>query len=240
MSEVDASAANGETSDSGAGAGAGDAGAGEGNQGQGGQDTTIIGGGGGNNQANKTEGEGEGGQSADSGDKGTDEGTGDGAPESYADFVIPEGVAVDGPLMEGFKAVAKELNLSQEAAQKIVDIQTKHVLAQEQAKQDQAKQVVQNWTNELKADPVFGGDKFDENVATVQKAIRTFAGENIAEIEAIFNGTGLGSHPSIVKMFLEIGKRISEDSFQHGHAVNNAPKDAAEVLYGPTGVREKQ
>ena len=55
-----------------------------------------------------------------------------GAPEEYADFTLPEGMEADPDLIAEFKAEAKRLNLSQEDAQKLVDIQAK--LAEKQSK----------------------------------------------------------------------------------------------------------
>ena len=49
----------------------------------------------------------------------------EGAPEQYAEFALPEGFQVDTAVMDEFKGLAKELNLPQATAQKLVDLQAK-------------------------------------------------------------------------------------------------------------------
>ncbi|HET9131900.1 MAG TPA: hypothetical protein VFO86_13180, partial [Terriglobia bacterium] len=46
----------------------------------------------------------------------------EGAPEKYADFTLPEGFKFDDKTLEAATAVFKDLNLSQEGAQKLVDL----------------------------------------------------------------------------------------------------------------------
>ena len=44
---------------------------------------------------------------------------------------------------------------------------------------------------------------------------------------------GIGNHPELVKVFVNIGKQISEDAFVEGKT-KAAPKSAAEIIYGDT------
>ena len=44
------------------------------------------------------------------------EATPEGAPEAYADFTLADGFEMDGEILESFKWLAKELNVSQEKA----------------------------------------------------------------------------------------------------------------------------
>jgi len=54
----------------------------------------------------------------------------EGAPEKYEAFKVPEGVTIDETAATEFGALAKELNLTQENAQKLVDYQIKFQQAQ--------------------------------------------------------------------------------------------------------------
>ena len=45
-----------------------------------------------------------------------------GAPEVYEEFAVEEGAAPDPATVDNFKALAKDLNLSQENAQKVYDL----------------------------------------------------------------------------------------------------------------------
>ena len=60
----------------------------------------------------------------------------EGAPEKYEEFKAPEGVALDAEVVKVYSEVAKELNLSQDKAQSVIDKLTP-ILAQRQAQQYQ-------------------------------------------------------------------------------------------------------
>jgi hypothetical protein len=147
-----------------------------------------------------------------------------GAPEKYTDFKLPEGVALNPEMASEFSATAKELNLSQEAAQKLVDVQSKFVKAQVEAQQAQFKQTVQ----ELKSETikVLGAD-YEKQLGIAAKAIERFG---TPELRTLLNETGLGNHKELVQMFMKVGKAISEDSFVEGNRVSGS-RSAAAVLY---------
>lgn len=129
-----------------------------------------------------------------------------GAPESYADFSAPEGVELDQDVLGNLKTIAKELNLTQENAQRIVDLGV-----QMQQKQSEAWQAqVEKWVGEVKSDKEIGGDKLPENLGIARKAVDAFGSP---ELKALLDSSGLGNHPLMIKTFVNIGKAISEDGF---------------------------
>ena len=70
-----------------------------------------------------------------------------GAPESYADFTMPEGIKIDLAAMEKFTPMAKELNLTQDQAQKLVDIQATMMAEAGQAMQDDLDSKSDTWVD---------------------------------------------------------------------------------------------
>jgi hypothetical protein len=62
------------------------------------------------------------------GDK-ADDGGQNGAPEAYADFDLPEGVTMDEALLESALPLFKELKLTQDQAQKLINLQAERVQA---------------------------------------------------------------------------------------------------------------
>jgi len=159
-----------------------------------------------------------------------DAGKGDGAkadePVVY-DFKLPEGVELDGAAADKFKAVAAELKLPADGAQKVVDLYA----GLKQAEAEAFKSQVEAWGNEVRADKEIGGAKLDENLATARKAVDTFG---TPELKSLLNSTGMGNHPEVVKLMVKIGKAISEDGVVRGNPAEQKPKDAASVLYGTT------
>jgi len=65
-------------------------------------------------------------------------------PEAYSDYTLPEGFAIDKAETEKFNGLAKDLGLSQEKAQKLVDYYAGTVQGAQQAQAQQA----QAWTQE--------------------------------------------------------------------------------------------
>lgn len=145
-------------------------------------------------------------------------------PEAYADFTVPEGVPVNPEAMTGFKALAKELNLTQENAQKLVDFNAQF----EVARAAQVQETLKQWGESAKADKEFGGDKFDENLAIAAKARDAFA---TPEFVKFLDETKLGSHPEMLRAFFRIGQRLSEDSFVQGRGGANASQSLAQRMY---------
>lgn len=151
----------------------------------------------------------------------------EGAPEKY-EFKFPEGIKADEGVLTEFTGIAKELNLTQDQAQKLVDLQTKHVAASAKALQDGWAKTVSDWADKAKADPVIGGEKFAENLSIAKAAIKAFGDE---EFEEMFNATGVGSHPAFIRAFHKIGKLMQDDKIHIGAGSQDTGKSAADRLF---------
>ncbi|EPS9632121.1 peptidase [Klebsiella aerogenes] len=155
-----------------------------------------------------------------------DDGKPDGAPEKY-EFTAGEGVELDTEALKDFEPVARDLNLTNEQAQKLVDAYPK-ILAGVQQRQAEAWQAqTEEWAATVKADKEIGGDKLTANLGVAQRALDTFG---TPELKEYLNGTGLGNHPELVKAFIKVGKAMSEDGIVTGK--ESGQRSAAEVLYG--------
>lgn len=133
-----------------------------------------------------------------------------GAPEQYEEFKAPEGQQFDPEVINNFKEVAKDLNLSQEAAQKMLD-KMGPVVAQRQMQQ--VEHLRNQWAEQSTADKEFGGDKLGENLEVARKALDSFGSP---ELKSLLNESGLGNHPEFIRLLYRAGKAISEDSFVGG------------------------
>ncbi|HCM5064226.1 TPA: peptidase [Klebsiella pneumoniae] len=150
----------------------------------------------------------------------------EGAPEKY-EFKPAEGQELDTAALEQFEPIARELNLTNEQAQKLVDAYPK-ILAGVQQRQAEAWQAqTEEWAATVKADKEIGGDKLTANLGVAQRALDTFG---TPELKEYLNGTGLGNHPELVKVFIKVGKAMSEDGMVTGK--ESGQRSAAEVLYG--------
>lgn len=127
-----------------------------------------------------------------------------GAPDKY-EFKAPEGKDFDPAVLAQFSEVAKELNLSQDNAQKVID-KIAPALAEKQARM--LTETRNAWVESAKADKEFGGDALEENLSVAKKALDTFGSD---ELKTLLKESGLGDHPEIVRVFYRAGKAISED-----------------------------
>lgn len=175
---------------------------------------------GGGQQQQATEGQGAQGQQAEgTKTEGGQEKKPEGAPESY-EFKAPDGVSFDEGVIGAFSEVAKDLNLPQDQAQKVLD-KMAPVIAARQLEQLEAARV--EWADAAKADKEFGGEKLTENLGTAKKALDAFA---TPELRVLLDQSGLGNHPEVIRMFYRAGKAISEDRFVSGQGGKSNQGDA--------------
>ena len=140
-------------------------------------------------------------------------------PEKY-DFKAPEGLTLDQAGIDAFTPVAKELGLSNEQAQKLVDLYGSRMSEQFKAIQTQQAEAFvkqqESWMAEFKADKDFGGERLDASLQQAEGAWKHFATQ--PEIEAIHKA-GLANYPPLVKILARVGKEMGEGSFHQGGAV---------------------
>lgn len=144
------------------------------------------------------------------------------APEKY-EFTPPEGQELDANALAVFEPIAKELGLSQEQAQKLVDI---YPQIQQQQAEAWSKQVA-DWGEQVKADKEIGGDKFNASVGAAQRALDQFGN---TELREYLNASGLGNHPALVRFCAKVGKAMAEDIFVVPN--QGGQRSAADILYG--------
>lgn len=125
--------------------------------------------------------------------------------EVVYEFKAPEGVELDKGATAEFMAIAKDLKLAPEAAQKVVDIA---VGMQQRAAEAHTTQVAK-WADETRADKELGGDKLPQTLAVAARALAL----GPPELKQLLNDSGLGNHPAVVKWAHAIGKALSEDKF---------------------------
>ena len=233
-----AAGAGAATGDGAAGAGAAAGGAAE--QGASGAPGNLVA-----ESAAKPEG-GEAGEGAPAGDKpaGQEGKPGDKPVEqtpTYEDFTLPEGIKLEGDDLQAFKDAAASAKLTQEQAQGLVDMHAKALQQAQQQQYDAWYQTQRDWQAQVKADPDFGGAKFEaETLPAIAKAIQEFAPTPEAEkaLRQAFSFTGAGNNPEIVRFMARVGKSLMEGGHVGGApALGDGGKSAAAKLYpnNPSG-----
>lgn len=162
------------------------------------------------------------------------------APEKY-ELVSPKDTVLDPAVVTEFSGIAKELNLSQEAAQKVID-KMAPLLAKAESIRGASQvaamvdKAATQWATEAKSDKEYGGDKFEENLAIANQTFETFG---TPELKALLKASGLDNHPEMVRWAYRVGKQIVPDGKVVTGNTNNAgnltgtfEERAAAKLYG--------
>jgi len=131
-------------------------------------------------------------------------------PEKY-EIKVPEGMTLDSDTLDMFTPIFKELGITQEGAQKLVDAYVPLIQSTTEKTRKESmsayKQLVDGWKSETMKELGVGSEK---ELSYCGKAIQKF-GNN--ELREILNETGLGNHKSLVSFMAKVGKTISEDTF---------------------------
>ena len=161
-----------------------------------------------------------------SGDGKGDEGK---APEAYDPFTIPEGYTVDEGLQTEFTATARELNLDQDGAQKLVDYAPKFIDKIQQANADRWNDIRKEWVQELKSDKDLGGQKINETQERAQRALRKF--DPTGNLSSFLGSTGFGDNAELVRFLVRVDQATGEDKIVDGDA-GNSQRSTADIMYG--------
>lgn len=137
----------------------------------------------------------------------------DGQPGTAApadlEIKLPDGVKADEAMLSGFKQLAKESGLKGEVAQKVVDMYVAAQQAAEKKAVEAYETERQGWAKALETDKEFGGKDMAANKAIARKAVAKYG---TPELRQLFEETGLGNHPELVRFFYRVGKADGEDT----------------------------
>lgn len=160
------------------------------------------------------------------GEEGEGEADPNATPEDY-EFKIPEGYELDAELADLSKPVFKELGLSNDEAQTLVEKLGPQILTKLGERQAaQWKTVQQGWAKEAKADP----DIYDAATKAVRPEIAVARDYFGPEFTAAIKMLGGNNNPAVLKALAKVGKALGEDAPGFGKPAA-AQKTAAERLY---------
>jgi hypothetical protein len=167
------------------------------------------------------------------------------APEEYTDFASPEGLKLDEATIGDFKTLAKEMNLSQEQAQKLLEFGGGKLKAQLEAPYQVWRGIQEKWQQEVKADSEIGGVNYDASIRAAGEVFKPGPGNPLVQNEAdaqslrqALNVTGAGNNPAVVKFFVRLGKVLSEPASLMGKAPKGEQADLLRELY-PTMFKDE-
>lgn len=154
------------------------------------------------------------------------------APITVEDIKVPEGLEIDKELATGFVELVNTHKLSPDLQKGLIELQSKAMQALSAKDSEKWAETQKLWETEARADPDFGGAKFDQTVASVGKFMAAFGSD---EARAAFDLTGAGNHPAIIKMLAKAAAAITEGTPVTAGIPGSPPKDAASILFPNQG-----
>lgn len=167
-------------------------------------------------------------------------------PPVYDAFTLPEGFTVDNDRINKFTEILGDLEkntkadhtLVQQFGQKAVDF---HIAELQKQAEDTSKYITtswertkQEWKDSFLQDPEIGGNRFQTTIDNALSFIRTHGGtsEQQTEFRNLMETSGLGNHPTMIRLLANAGLRMSEG--QPLAAVQPVPQTKSKLttMYG--------
>lgn len=163
-----------------------------------------------------------------------------GAPEKY-EFDLGEGVTLDQEAFDAIEPVLRDMDLSQDAANKIIGGYAEKVMPvlQQRAEAQAAEagqQLIADWAKETLADAEVGGSRLNESKALAARTIGRFLPNDMEgqQFRTFLNESGLGNHPQMMRMLSRIGRELGEAKADPGNGGGRA-LTTEEKFYGRKG-----
>ena len=140
-------------------------------------------------------------------------------PETYT-FRAPDNYTIDPAALEAATPVFKELGLTQDQAQKLVDIQIAREIALAKAPQDAVETMRKDWRGQTEShadikatvDKNSGKTGMDAVKVNIARTLSVLPVDLQVEFKDAMNLTGAGDHPAFVRAFNKLAAFITEGS----------------------------
>lgn len=145
------------------------------------------------------------------------------------DIKLPEGFVVDKPTSDEFTNIVNDHTLTRpQMAQKLVDLQTKALTSLSEKGKADWETLQEDWRTKTHADPVVGGNNFAAVEANISRLLTTFGD---TELRSVFDLTGAGNHPRMVKFLNAIAVKLNEPLPSPPADPSGGVKDPAAAMF---------
>lgn len=160
-----------------------------------------------------------------------------GPPEKYE--LALEGVTLDPEAVEAAEPVFRELNLTNDQANKLMPVAKDFAerTAQSTLKQimDAGAQQKKDWLDAFAADPEIGGAKREETEHLAAKALDAMGYVADHPFRKALTETGFGNHPDMIRMARRMGELVGEDGFVTPNGAPQVDVPTEQRWYGKKG-----
>lgn len=157
----------------------------------------------------------------------------EGAPEKYEAFTVPEGFTLDETVSAEAGKIFKELELSQVAAQKLVDFYISKTTEAADAPYALWKEQNDTWVKEIMSDPKLG-HRISEVKRTISLAIDGLGDPTLAQgFREAMDYTGAGNNPAFIRAFYALAQKVTEGTHVSGNGPSKLGQQAPGRVSGP-------
>jgi len=168
------------------------------------------------------------GEASEGGKEKKEEGEQPVVPEKYDDFTLPDGMEMDSEILSEFTEFAKSKSMTQEEAQKSVELASRVVetafAKQEEALAKEAETQLKEWHDAIEALP----NKVEVRANAALAAKQFFSPETIE----FLNTTKLGDCASLIQDFAKIGAKLADDTSVNGQPPGSVDVSDGEKFFG--------
>lgn len=140
-----------------------------------------------------------------------------GRPDKPEEYEFPKGAEVehDPKMVEWAQKTFHSANLSKDQAKIMSQAWDGFIHGMARAQAEAAQKEIENGLSSLKTEY---GAEFDKNMAIKDRALKAFLDPEFAAFleKATIDGVKAGNHPALIKAFVEIGKKMLDDSSEPG------------------------
>lgn len=148
------------------------------------------------------------------------------APDTYADYKVPEGFTLDAEVKTQADKLFKGMGLTQDQAQSLVDFYTSKTLEAHNAPFEAYKTMTDDWAEQSENHPDLRGKLAPGGEVNVRvaKLIDGLGDEALSrDFRNIMDITGAGNHPAFIRALDKIAQRMTEGT----HVSGNSPHPKA-------------
>ncbi len=134
----------------------------------------------------------------------------------------PEGFTGSDHDLAYVRDIAKRMGISAAQAQQFLDVHAENIKAADAAILQEQQQAKAEHVAALKADPEFGGNKYQESVTKADQFLAKF--DPTGELLTILKDNGLDNAPQLVRVFMRAGAAMGEGKFVQAPADKQTEK----------------
>lgn len=161
-----------------------------------------------------------------------------GSPEQfdYTEVQLPDGMELDKDMLGKFEPLAKEFNLSNKSANKLMNLAVELVAKNTPNAESLATQIQQaeaeSYSQLLNSDKelnAYSQEEYGNYLKVANQGVKSFATQGFMDL---IKAKGLTNHPDFIKTFHAIGKQCSNDTLPNVNNPVGKSERQADILYG--------